>query len=1037
VQQVAPGSTAVRVAFANEGMTMADGISFKTDDAAIDIAAAGAALARHWGIEGRLTVLPGEFDQNFMVALNGQPTHVLKIMRPGCEAAFVDLQCCALRHVVACDPALPVPAVVAARDGADYVRLPGDHGAGRLAWLITAMPGHLYALERPKTAALAHAVGVAHGRLGVALSDFRHAALARSMKWDLAAADWIVSHPQAIPEPARRGLVDGIAARFTGDLKARLAALPHVAIHNDLNDHNFLVDAGAGDVRVSGLLDFGDMIPGARVADLAIAAAYLVLDEPRPMATLEAYVAGVHEVAPLGDEELALLWPLLLTRLAVSVTNSGLGKLARPDDPYVVVSARGAWAFLEASACWPEDYVTARLRRACGRPAHPGAASLATHLATLPPAAVLAVSLRDAPVLDLSVAGPGSPDDPQRFDMTALGRHVDAVAVDGVALGRYAEPRLIYTAPAFVTQTTTGRERRTVHLGVDVFVPPGSVVRAPYDGAVVDVAIRPEDLDYGGVIVLEHRTADGVAFYTLYGHLSPGQLDHRAGSRVRAGEPIGVVGAPGENGGWPPHLHVQLGLTTLGRGCDWPGVAAPDDVDAWLALYPNPARLLGVDAARVDGRPAAESARVDRRRHRFGHNVKTSYRRPVTAVRGIRHHLYDAWGREYIDAYNNVPQVGHCHPRVVHRIAEQARLLQTNTRYLQDVHLDFGDALAARCPAPLEVCFFVNSGSEANELAIRLARAYTGARDTVVLEEGYHGNTNTAIALSHYKFAGQGGSGPEPWVHVAALPDPYRGRYRGPDCGAAYAAEVGAILDRLVAERRRPAAFIAETLPSVGGQIVPPHGYLADVYARVRAAGGLCIADEVQTGYGRLGEWFFGFEGQGVVPDILVLGKPIGNGHPIGAVVTTRAIADAFANGMEFFSTFGGSSVACAVGCEVLAIVDDERLMAHARRLGERLLGGLRALAQTHALIGDVRGHGLFLGIEFVDDREARTPASAQTEYIVERLRDQRILVGTEGHDNNIMKVRPPLTFDEAAADRVLAALSVALAERPAQPKPA
>ena len=1014
---------------------MADGIAFKNDAAAIDVAAARAALAEHWGIDGQLTVLPGEFDQNFMVTMHGHPSHVLKIMRTGCEAAFVDLQCCALRHVVARDPTLPVPAVVAARNGADFVRLPGKPDGERLAWLITALPGHLYALERPKTAALARAVGVAHGRLGLALAAFGHAALARATKWDLQAADWIVAHPQSIPEPSRRHLVDGIASRFVGELKARLAALPHAAIHNDLNDHNFLVHAEAGGARVSGLLDFGDMIPGARVADLAIAAAYLVLDEPRPMETLEAYVAGVHEVAPLDDEELALLWPLLLTRLAVSVTNSGLGKLARPDDPYVVVSERGAWGFLEANASWPEDYVTARLRLACGLPGHPGAQALATQLATQPPAAVLAVSVRDAPVLDLSIGGRGSPDDPQQFDMAALERHVDAVAVGGVALGRYAEPRLIYTAPAFVTQTATGRERRTVHLGLDVFVPSGSIVCAPYDGIVVDVATRPDDLDYGGVIVLEHRTTDGVPFYTLYGHLSSARFRHRVGSRVRAGESIGAVGAPDENGGWPPHLHLQIGLTTLGRGSDWPGVANPDDVEAWLVLYPNPARLLGVDPALVDGRPGADTVRIDRRRHRFGHNLKTSYHRPITAVRGIRHHLYDAWGREYIDAYNNVPQVGHCHPRVARRIAEQARLLQTNTRYLQDVHLDFGDALAARFPAPLDVCFFVNSGSEANELAIRLARAYTGARDTVVLEEGYHGNTNTAIALSHYKFAGKGGTGPEPWVHVAALPDPYRGRYRGSDSGAAYAATVGAILDRLVAAGRRPAAFIAETLPSVGGQIVPPAGYLADVYARMRAAGGLCIADEVQTGFGRLGEWFFGFEGQGVVPDIVVLGKPIGNGHPIGAVVTTRAIADAFANGMEFFSTFGGSSVACAVGCEVLAIVEDEGLMAHARHIGGHLLRGLRTLAQSHALIGDVRGHGLFLGVEFVDDRDARTPATEQTGYLVERLRDQRILVGTEGHDNNIMKVRPPLTFDEAAANRVLTALSVALGEGPAQPK--
>jgi 4-aminobutyrate aminotransferase-like enzyme len=649
---------------------------------------------------------------------------------------------------------------------------------------------------------------------------------------------------------------------------------------------------------------------------------------------------------------------------------------------------------------------------------------------------MLAVDVRSAPILDLSVAGAGSPNDPLRFDVAALERYVDGVAVDGVAIGRYAEPRLIYTSPAFVTRTATGRDRRTVHLGVDVFVPAGTIVCAPYDGVIVDIAVRADDLDYGGVLLLEHRTDTGVAFYTLYGHLAhDAGLHHSIGQPVAAGDPIARIGAVDENGGWPPHLHLQLGLTTLGRGADWPGVASPDGLPASLGLYPNPALLLGIDADAVDGRPRPSAERQARRRERYGQNLKTSYREPVTATRATQHHLYDEWGREYIDAYNNVPQVGHCHPRLVQRLAEQARLLQTNTRYLQDVHLEYGDALAARFPSPLEVCYFVNSGSEANELAIRLARAYTGARDVVVLEEGYHGNTNTAIALSHYKFAGRGGTGAEPWVHVAPLPDPYRGRYRGPDSGAAYAADVGVILDRLAAEGRKPCAFLAETLPSVGGQIVPPQGYLADVYARIRAAGGLCIADEVQTGYGRLGDWFFGFEGQGVIPDIVVLGKPIGNGHPIGAVVTTRKIADAFANGMEFFSTFGGSSVACAVGREVLSIIDDEQLMSRAQRIGGLLKQGLHSLAARFPLIGDVRGHGLFLGIECVDDQTTRAPATVQTGYIVERLRQLRILVGTEGHDNNILKVRPPLTFDEAACEQFVAALATVLAERPAQPR--
>jgi len=272
----------------------------------------------------------------------------------------------------------------------------------------------------------------------------------------------------------------------------------------------------------------------------------------------------------------------------------------------------------------------------------------------------------------------------------------------------------------------------------------------------------------------------------------------------------------------------------------------------------------------------------------------------------------------------------------------------------------------------------VNSGSEANELALRLARTRTGCEDVIVLEHAYHGHTNTLIDISPYKFNGPGGQGKKPWVHVAPLADDYRGLYRreDKDAGAKYARYVAEILERTRAEGHGVAAYIAETLPSVGGQIVFPPGYLAEVYRHVRAAGAVCIADEVQVGFGRLGTHFWGFETQGVVPDIVVLGKPIGNAFPLAAVVTTTEIADSFANGMEFFSTFGGNPVACAAGLAVLDVLDEEKLQGNALRVGAHLLNELKAPQQRHALIGDMRGSGLFLGIDLVLDRETREAAS-------------------------------------------------------------
>jgi 4-aminobutyrate aminotransferase-like enzyme len=389
-----------------------------------------------------------------------------------------------------------------------------------------------------------------------------------------------------------------------------------------------------------------------------------------------------------------------------------------------------------------------------------------------------------------------------------------------------------------------------------------------------------------------------------------------------------------------------------------------------------------------------------RRRELLGGNLSLSYEQPLHIVRGEMQYLYDDEGRRYLDAYNNVAHVGHCHPKVVAAGCAQMKVLNTNTRYLNELILEYAERLAATLPDPLNVCFFVNSGSEANELALRLARAHTKARDLIVLEHAYHGNTTTLIDISPYKHAGRGGEGAPPWVHVAPWDD------------SAVASE---IVGRIGAGRL--CGFIAESMPSVAGQIVLPEGFLRDVYEAVRGAGGVCIADEVQTGYGRIGTHFYAFESCGVVPDIVVLGKPIGNGHPIGAVITTRAIADSFDNGMEFFSTFGGNNVSCAIGLQVLDIVRDEQLQAHALRVGEHLLSGLHELNQHHEVIREIRGSGLFVGVELTHDARA----------VVNQMRRQGILMGTEGPLNNVIKIRPPMPFNESDADVLIEKLDETL----------
>jgi 4-aminobutyrate aminotransferase-like enzyme len=399
-------------------------------------------------------------------------------------------------------------------------------------------------------------------------------------------------------------------------------------------------------------------------------------------------------------------------------------------------------------------------------------------------------------------------------------------------------------------------------------------------------------------------------------------------------------------------------------------------------------------------------------------------------------YLYDQTGRAFLDVYNNVPLVGHSHPRVVRAAQAQLALLNTNTRYLHGNVLRFAARLTRLLPEPLRVCYFLNSGSEANELALRLARAHTGREDVLVLEHAYHGHTNTLIDISPYKFNGPGGHGRKAWVHVAPIADDYRGPYRRgeADAGAKYARHLGEILERVRAEGRDVAAFIAETLPSVAGQVVFPPGYLTEAYRLVRAAGAVCIADEVQVGFGRLGTHFWGFETQGVVPDIVVLGKPIGNAFPLAAVVTTQEIAASFANGMEFFSTFGGNPVACAAGLAVLDVLEEERLQERALRVGHHWMARLKTLEERHVLIGDVRGSGLFLGIDLVRDRETRAPATAAADYVVNRLRERGILAGADGPHHNVIKLRPPLIFSESDADLFVQTLDAILQEDAAQP---
>jgi 4-aminobutyrate aminotransferase-like enzyme len=419
-------------------------------------------------------------------------------------------------------------------------------------------------------------------------------------------------------------------------------------------------------------------------------------------------------------------------------------------------------------------------------------------------------------------------------------------------------------------------------------------------------------------------------------------------------------------------------------------------------------------------------ALVTRRQRYLGATLELSYERPVHIVRGEGTWLFGADGRRFLDAYNNVPQVGHAHPHVARAIARQAAALNTNTRYLYRNVVDYAERLVATMPEGLDTCLFVNSGSEANDAAFRMAKLVTGHEGALVMENAYHGITDAMDGLTPYDHPCR----PlRPHVRTLTSPDPYRGPCKTgePDLATRYAADADRAIADLDKAGLKPAAFMIDSGLTSDGIPDVPEGYLAQVSDKVRASGGLIIADEVQIGFARSGTHFWGFQAQGIVPDFVTLGKPIGNGYPLGAVITSRAILERFGQETDFFSTFGGNPVGCAAGMAVLDVIEREELMENARITGAYLRERLLGLMNKHSWIGDVRGMGLLLGVELVRDRQTLEPAAAETEHVLNHMRDNSVLVGREGPHGNVLKIRPPLAFGCEHADILTDALDKAL----------
>ncbi len=962
-------------------MSTFESVEFSLPRPTVGIEDATRILRELWGLDAHDAVeLGSQQDRNFRVD-TAEGRFVLKFGNPGLPIQQLRLQNQALARLADAVPELTVPAArpTLAGDDLGTASVGGEELPVRCVTWVDGTP----LTDVPPSAALAASLGDAAARLATALADVPHEQAPRT-GWDLrVAADLVRELAPSIPDPDLRAEIERTAADAADMLGTVADLLPVQLIHGDITDDNVVADATGA--RVVGVIDFGDLSSGWRVAELAVGTTTLIAHSPaEPWRVLD-QVRAFDAVAPLDAAEIAALWPLVTLRAAALVAAAHHQLALDGENPHVAQEIdRNETAFRAAAAIgWDEAEL---VLRAALRPLADAPAASATLLPADTPITHLDLSVY-APVWDAGAWLRDSAIDAEVMRVREPGsvvatRHGEARPDHGIALSPAAP--------------------RTVSIGVELFLDAGTALAAPFSGEASvdgDAVVLASD---GAEMRIEGVALTGVGF-------------------IESGDPLGTSSE-------------RLRVTAVRTA----GLTPPTRIRAseraqWAEVCPDPLPWIGLDAPAPDpGVPSSTavpaSALLERREAAFARVHERYFANPPRIERGWRHYLLDEDGRSYLDIVNNVTAVGHGHPRIAEAAAAQWRRLNTNSRFHYGELVRYSERLASLAPDGLDTVFLVNSGTEAVDLAIRLVRAATGRATVIGLREAYHGWSMASDAVSSSLNDNPHALSSRPdWVRLADVPNPVRGTHRGPDSGPAYVADFEKLVEQLVAESTPPAGLIGEAVFGNGGGVLLPDGYLTGVYAAVRAAGGLCIADEVQVGFGRLGHHFWAFEQQGAVPDVITIAKSIGNGQPLGAVITTRAIAEAFAAEGSFFSSAGGSPVSCVVGNTVLDILDDERLIDNARIVGDHLRDRLAALGATHPSVGAVHGMGLYLGLELVSDRAAMTADGALAKAVCEELLTEGVIVLPTGDGKNVLKIKPPMTLTTADADYFVERLGAVL----------
>lgn len=935
-------------------------------------------LAEHYGLDARVQALGSQQDQNFRVDCS-QGRFVLKVCQGDYAVQELEAQHAALGFLR--EQGVPVPGVRPAQDGEHLLALTIDGQAVRVR-LLSYIEGQTLTRLPYMAPRLMGELGALCARVDLALADFAHPGLERTLQWDPRHAQAMIAHLlPVLAEGPRKARVQATAAQAQAHLAPLQAQLPMQAVHLDITDDNAVWQRDAQrQWQLQGVIDFGDLVHTWRIADLSVTCAALLHHvDGDPFRILPA-IAAYHALNPLDETELRALWPLIVARAAVLVLSGEQQVSVDPGNAYSRDNLAHEWQIFEVADSVPFELMEAAI----------------VQLAAIVPAPLALTGVLLPALQGQAVTA---------VDLGVLSEHFST--------GNWEQPgvdlRLLHAQPAPActlygqyrlsqTHIDNPHEPHTCALHVALHLASGTPLAAPFAGTW-----RPAG---EGWACLEGASLS----LWLRG--------------VLEGPAAGAAIAPGQSLGRSDTL-LSLQLCRI-AGLQPPLFAAPSRAQAWQALCPSPQAVLGFDC---DAAPLPDShALLARRDASFARSQKHYYQQPPHIERGWRNYLIDMQGRSYLDMLNNVAVLGHGHPRMVAESARQWSLLNTNSRFHYAAIAEFSERLLALAPAGMDRVFLVNSGTEANDLAIRLAWAASGGRDMLSVLEAYHGWSVATDAISTSIADNPQALSTRPeWVHPVTAPNTYRGKYRGDQSTVDYVRDV----DERLAElgERQLAGFICEPVYGNAGGIPLPPGYLQQVYARVRARGGVCIADEVQVGYGRLGEYFWGFEQQGVVPDIITMAKGMGNGQPLGAVITRREIAEALEAEGYFFSSAGGSPVSCRIGMAVLEVMDEEGLWDNAREVGGYFRERLQALVDEYPLAGAVHGSGFYLGLELVRDAQSLEPATEETAVLCDRLRELGIFMQPTGDYLNILKIKPPMCTTRASVDYFVDSVARVLGE--------